>query len=87
MKKRTKVSAHHVKGHTVKGHHVARHHVKHHLIKEHYRKLPRQTGKTNVRRDKKRLARPVGWRVSRSSDRRYYEGRRNRSDRSRSRRL
>jgi len=50
------------------------------------RDQPRQTGKTNKRIDKKLVAKKVGWRKS-SSGKRYYEARKNRSDRSRKRRL
>lgn len=44
------------------------------------RKTYRQVGKSNRRADRKRKAKPVGWRRSKSG-KRYFENRRNRSDR------
>jgi len=43
------------------------------------RKVTWQTGKTTISVDRKRLALPPGWRISRNN-KEYYEARKNRSD-------
>ena len=77
----------HVRGH------MRKHGRKTHRVSSHYKYVPttsvrrvkhRQTGKSNRHADYMRKAKRVGWRRS-ASGRWYYEGRRNRSDRSGSR--
>lgn len=50
------------------------------------KKTYHQTGKSNRTRDKKRKAKKPGWRKSKSG-KKYFENRRNRSDKNRKKRL
>ena len=47
----------------------------------------KQTGKTTTKADKKLTAKKPGWRRAKKSGKKYFENRRNRSDKSRKKRL
>jgi hypothetical protein len=61
---------------------VRRSRVRRSLHSERYNTGIKQTGKSDLKSDRKRSAKPVGWRKSDNTKKWYWESRRNRSDRS-----